>query len=93
MTDSPTRVRAIISGRVQGVWFRASVREVADALSLSGWVRNLADGSVEAVFEGPLSRVEKAIVWCASGPDLAVVDHVETFTETPEGLVGFQITG
>lgn len=93
MTDPPSRVRTIVSGRVQGVWFRASVRELADSLGLAGWVRNLTDGRVEAVFEGPLAHVEQAIVWCATGPDHAAVDHVETFAETPEGLSGFQITG
>jgi acylphosphatase len=92
VTDPLNRVRAIVSGRVQGVWFRASVREIADSLGLAGWVRNLTDGSVEAVFEGPLAHVERAIVWCATGPDRAVVDHIETFAETPEGLSGFRIT-
>ncbi len=74
----------IISGRVQGVFFRASTQDTAERLGVSGWVRNLPDGSVETVFEGPLTYVQQAIDWCHSGPPGAEVINVhltwENFT-------------
>jgi acylphosphatase len=76
------RIRVIISGRVQGVFFRAYTREAATALKLTGWVRNLHDGSVEAVFEGEDKNVESMLEWCKKGPPHAVVKHVD-FTDEP----------
>ena len=87
------RVRALITGRVQGVWYRASTREEAVRLGLSGWVRNLPNGSVEAVFEGDRTRVDSAVEWCRQGPPHAIIENVVTRQETPEGLVGFEIIG
>jgi acylphosphatase len=90
--ESTVRVRVIVKGRVQGVWFRARTQERAESLSVSGWVRNLADGSVEAVFEGSRGAVDEVVDWCHEGPEHASVDHVLTHDESPEGLAGFRIT-
>ena len=85
------RTRVFVSGRVQGVWFRESCREQAVAAGVSGWVRNLADGRVEAVFEGPEAAVERVVRWCHDGPRHARVDRVETQTEQPVGESGFRV--
>ncbi len=85
-----TRVRALVSGTVQGVGFRFSTVQQAQRLGVSGWVRNLPDGRVEAVFEGEGAAVEQAIAWCHQGPAAARVSQVETRTESPEGLQGFE---
>jgi acylphosphatase len=79
MADGGKMVRAhvIIRGRVQGVWFRGSARDEAVRLGLTGWVRNRTDGAVEAVFEGPQSRVQEMVVWCHRGPRMAQVSHVD----------------
>lgn len=71
------RAHAIFRGRVQGVFFRAFTRDVARSLGLSGWVKNLPDGSVEAVFEGEKRKVEEALKRSGNGPDYARVDDVE----------------
>lgn len=85
------RTRALVSGRVQGVFFRDSTRERARSLGLSGWVRNLPDGRVEAVFEGAGDRVAEMISWCEEGPPNAEVQDVSTEQEEPEGLGGFEV--
>lgn len=82
-----------VSGIVQGVFFRASTIEEARRLDLGGWVRNLPDGRVEAVFEGPEGAVEAAVAWCRRGPERAVVERVEVAEEDPEGLRGFSARG
>jgi acylphosphatase len=87
-----SRRRAVVSGVVQGVFFRAGTLAEARRLGLSGWVRNLEDGSVEAVFEGPPSAVDQAIAWLARGPERAVVESVEVTEEKPEGIQGFEVT-
>lgn len=81
------RVRAHVrvEGRVQGVWFRASTREVAEGLRLAGWVRNLPGGEVEAAFEGPREAVEEAVAWCGEGPPGARVDRCAVSWEPPVG--------
>jgi len=73
-----TAVRAVIAGRVQGVWYRGWTVEQATARGLSGWVRNRSDGSVEALFAGPADRVESMLAACRSGPPMAVVRGIET---------------
>ena len=85
------RTRALVSGRVQGVLFRDSTREKAEALGLSGWVRNLSDDRVEALFEGPEDRVAEMISWCEEGPPNAEVQNVSVEQEDPEGLKGFEV--
>ena len=86
-----TRTRVFVTGRVQGVWFRESCREQALAVGVSGWVRNLADGRVEAVLEGPPAAVERVVQWCHQGPRQATVDAVESHAEPPVGETGFHV--
>jgi acylphosphatase len=85
------RYRVLISGLVQGVSFRDACRRTADRQGVSGWVRNLPDGSVEAVFEGPADAVDALMEWSRHGPRLAVVKDVRAQAEPPEGITGFQI--
>ena len=87
------RARAVITGRVQGVFYRASCRNEAEARGLAGWVRNNPDGSVEAVFEGPEADVRSVLDWCRRGPPSAGVDQVTVDWEQPQGERGFRITG
>ncbi|MDF2097273.1 acylphosphatase [Aquibaculum arenosum] len=70
------QVRVVISGKVQGVWYRAWTREQAERRSLDGWVRNRRDGTVEAVFSGSAEAVESMLTACRAGPARAVVDDV-----------------
>ncbi|HIE23896.1 MAG TPA: acylphosphatase [Candidatus Korarchaeota archaeon] len=79
------RAHVYISGIVQGVFFRANTKKVADRLGVKGWVRNLIDGRVEAVFEGDKEAVNKIIEWCKTGPPLARVDNVEVRWEHYKG--------
>ena len=65
--STDVRAHVIISGKVQGVFFRAETRRTAVQLGLHGWVRNMADGNVEAVFEGPQRAVDRAVEWCRRG--------------------------
>jgi acylphosphatase len=71
------RAHVIISGRVQGVFFRMETQRAAERLGLLGWVRNRPDGTVEAVFEGQQSAVDAVLQWCQEGPNLAVVENVD----------------
>ena len=72
-----SRAAVIISGRVQGVWFRQSTKQTADKFAVVGWVRNNPDRSVEAVFEGERTAVQAVIDWCQQGPDMAKVDNLQ----------------
>ena len=81
----PASYRFVVSGRVQGVGFRWGVTSRARSLGLGGWVRNLTDGRVEAVLEGPRDRVEAVVDWCRRGPPGARVEAVETAEEQPAG--------
>ena len=90
-TGESIRRRVRIVGRVQGVGFRESCRREARVLGVAGTVRNLPDGSVEAVFEGPAPLVEQMLSWCNHGPRMANVRHVEVITEAPTGSTGFTI--
>jgi acylphosphatase len=81
----------LISGRVQGVFFRDACRRLAEQHGVAGWVRNLPDGRVEAVFEGPDGDVRRLVDWARTGPRLAVVDNVAVQPEPPEGLAAFRI--
>ena len=86
-----TRVRVQVRGRVQGVFFRAEARARAESLGVAGWIRNLPDGSVEAVFEGENERVESMVGWCRRGPTGAEVEAVDVEREEPVGEPGFRI--
>ncbi|MBN2282616.1 MAG: acylphosphatase [Deltaproteobacteria bacterium] len=79
------RVHVYISGRVQGVFFRSETNDAAQRLGVTGWVRNLRDGRVEALFEGDDGAVEQMVAWCSQGPALSLVDHVETIEEEYRG--------
>jgi acylphosphatase len=86
------RAHVRIDGRVQGVNFRASAREQARIVGVEGWVRNLDDGRVEAVFEGPEAAVKLMISWCYSGPRSARVDRIDLEWEQATGQErGFRI--
>lgn len=82
-------VRVVISGRVQGVWYRGWTVERARAAGLCGWVRNRKDGTVEAVFAGPPKAVEAMIAECRDGPPLAKVDAIAREDALDEGWTGF----
>jgi len=83
--------RVLVTGRVQGVFFRASCADRARHEGVAGWVRNRADGRVEALFEGRLPAVEKLVAWCRAGPPQGSVDGVEVNEESPAGLETFRI--
>jgi acylphosphatase len=85
------RKRVVVLGRVQGVYFRDTCRRAAADASVAGWVRNLSDGTVEAVFEGEPDGVRRMVDWAHTGPVRARVDSVEVFDEEPEGLSGFRL--
>jgi acylphosphatase len=79
------------SGQVQGVWFRDSCAREALAVGVNGWVRNLSDGRVEAVFEGPPPAVDALVDWCRHGPPRADVEQLEVVSEAPAGETRFAI--
>jgi acylphosphatase len=85
------RKRVLVSGLVQGVFFRDSCRRIACRHGVRGWVRNLPDGRVEAVFEGDADGVERLLTWARTGPTGARVEGVEIHDEPAEGLGVFQI--
>jgi acylphosphatase len=85
------RKRVLVSGQVQGVFFRDTCRRLAVQHDVRGWVRNLPDGRVEAVFEGPADRVDRLVTWAYSGPRHAQVSDVRVHVEAPEGLTEFVI--
>ena len=93
MPDDNDRIRrrAIVHGRVQGVFFRDSTRERANAHGVAGWVTNRPDGAVEAVLEGPANAVQRVLRFLETGPSHANVDHVDVTEEQPEGLTGFSV--
>jgi acylphosphatase len=85
-------VHLIVHGYVQGVFYRASTRETAVRLGLKGWVRNLPDGNVEALLEGPVEKIHQAIDWCREGPPGARVLKIdEKWMDTPGDHKSFEI--
>ena len=89
--NDATRAHAWVTGKVQGVWFRASTAERAQSLGVRGWVRNLADGRVELVAEGTRQAVDALIGFCHKGPPLARVDDVNVQWEAPRGEGPFEV--
>ncbi len=85
------RAHVFVSGRVQGVGYRYSTMDEASRLGINGWVRNVPDGRVEAVFEGSKTVIEEMIAWCRKGPRGALVKDVAVEYEPPQGLLGFRI--
>jgi acylphosphatase len=88
---SSERRRVVAHGRVQGVFFRDSTRREAERRGVSGWARNTADGTVEAVFEGDPDAVEAMVAFVRAGPGHSSVSDVEVHKEEPEHLSGFDI--
>ena len=86
-----TRKRVIVTGRVQGVFFRDTVRRRAEAAGVAGWISNRSDGAVEAVFEGDPEAVDQLVEFCRRGPSRAEVESAEVTEEELEGLSGFQV--
>ena len=84
-------VRVIVFGEVQGVFYRDTCRRTALERQVAGWVRNLPDGSVEAVFEGEPDAVRAMVDWARRGPARAWVQSVEVYDEEPEGRTGFAV--
>lgn len=82
------RIHVWVSGRVQGVFFRAKARDRAASFELTGWVRNLRDGRVEILAEGGAEAIARFLDWCRSGPPLARVDECRVIEETPSGEFG-----
>jgi acylphosphatase len=92
MTDTASiRRHVVVRGVVQGVGFRYFASRVARAHGVAGWIRNLPDGTVEAVFEGEPSAVETVLRWCEHGPRVAHVEAVDVSDEEPDGSNGFRI--
>ncbi|MEJ7632075.1 MAG: acylphosphatase [Rubrobacteraceae bacterium] len=90
--ENHERAHVHVSGRVQGVFFRDATSQKARELSLSGWVRNLPDGRVEALFEGPSEAVRHAVQWCETGPPGSEVKNVDADFETARAdLNGFEV--
>jgi len=86
------RAHVKVSGQVQGVFFRDSTRQKAEELGLKGWVKNVPDGGVEALFEGPSESVREMVRWCEEGPQQASVENVDTDFEDASGnLEGFEV--
>lgn len=85
------RAHIIFNGHVQGIYFRAFVKENAEKLGINGWVRNLSDGSVEAIFEGDIELIKRLIEICRFQHPLANVTDVRIEWESPEGIKGFRI--
>ncbi len=90
MTDR-IRAHVYVTGTVQGVYFRATTRDEARDRDVDGWVRNLDDGRVEAVFEGPESAVEEMVEFCHEGSEAAVVEDVQVSYEDPQAEDGFRV--
>jgi acylphosphatase len=88
---NPVRRRVVVEGRVQGVGYRASCARQARAFGVTGMVRNLTDGRVEAVFEGSPDAVAALVAWCERGPSYAHVRHVEVVEEVPIGEGSFHV--
>ncbi len=90
--DTNVRAHVIISGKVQGVFFRAETVRAAERLGVNGWVRNRSDGRVEALFEGPRTAVNDAVSWCHHGSPMARVTNVEVTWEPHQGdMQGFAV--
>ena len=84
-----TAIDVVVTGHVQGVFYRASMRERAEQLGVTGWVRNEPDGSVRAHLEGDAGAVEQLVAWCSEGPPAAVVDEVRRTASEATGVASF----
>ncbi len=91
MSEKLLCVQCLISGKVQGVWFRANTQKKAQQLGVSGWVRNLPDGSVEVKATAPAERLNEFIAWLKIGPELARVDNITIESCAIEIFKGFVV--
>jgi acylphosphatase len=91
MSEDSIRRRVRAHGRVQGVFFRDSVRREAERRGVAGWARNCSDGTVEAVFEGAADAVEALVAFCRASPGHSSVSSLDLAEEAPEGLDGFGV--
>ena len=91
MSEDVIRKHCVVQGKVQGVFFRDSTREVAERHGVRGWVRNRSDGAVEAVLEGTHGAVDAVVRFFSEGPDRAQVRDVDVRDEEPEGLSSFEV--
>jgi acylphosphatase len=91
MSEDTIRRHVMISGDVQGVFFRETARRKATEAGVSGWITNRSDGRVEAVFEGPAEAVDDLVEFCRTGPTAATVEDIDVENEEPEGLSGFDV--
>lgn len=91
VTTDRVRVQVVVSGLVQGVWFRESCRREAVAAGVAGWVRNRADGCVEVHVEGREEDVAKVVAWCQVGPPAAEVSAIDVTPESTQGTLGFRV--
>jgi acylphosphatase len=91
MVDTRVRRRILVRGRVQGVFFRGAIADAASRAGVEGWVRNLPDGNVEAVFEGEPAAVEALVSFARQGPQYARVAGIDVYEESPEGERGFLV--
>ena len=91
MTEDAIRLGVVVHGRVQGVFFRDSCRQEAQAAGVSGFVSNEPDGTVAAAFEGDPDAVRRMVDWCRTGPPSARVSGVEVGEETPTGATSFSV--
>jgi acylphosphatase len=89
--SEPVARRVVVSGHVQGVFFRDRTRREAHRHGVAGWVRNCPDGTVEAWLEGPAEAVGEVVRWCREGPRHATVYELRIEEAEPEGLGGFEI--
>jgi acylphosphatase len=85
------RRRVVVTGHVQGVWFREACRREALSVGVAGWIRNRSDATVEAVFEGDSPGVAAMVAWCRTGPPAAEVSGVDVFEEQPTGERSFTV--
>ena len=90
--EDKVRAHAVISGRVQGVFFRMETKQAAESRGVVGWVKNKYDGTVEAVFEGSRTKCDSVLEWCRQGPPLSRVDNVEVkWEDSSGGFDGFDV--
>ena len=92
MSDSMTTLHLVIHGRVQGVWYRDSMRREAEHLGVNGWVRNRSDGAVEATVQGEAGAVDALVRWAHRGPQLAEVERVDVDPGNGS-YAGFEVRG
>jgi acylphosphatase len=90
--ENKARARAVVTGRVQGVFFRMETKRTADRCGVTGWVKNRSDGAVEALFEGEKKNVLKILEWCKIGPPYSKVEDIDIqWEDYTEGFEGFDI--